>query len=298
MSKHHPVIKRVRSVIAEPSKLTTAGLDGVGRVVERVFIPIDQRLMRRNRNLATIPWRSERMGGKISYGEWAWVIGLMQGLIATHLPDRDGVHIIDVGCGTGLVGLAALPALGPGGRCLGLDVMVENIDFCRRQHPDERLEFELLEVANAAYAPSHAASIVRWPAEDASTDLVTALSVWTHLDAEVARQSMAEVARVLRPGGKALISFFIEGSANSDLPQKSAFHRTPPSQWIFDQPVSDGWTTPAWTDVAEQAVAIDHGSLVDLVDEAGLTIERIHPGYWREKPGLYFQDIVVLTKPA
>jgi hypothetical protein len=30
--------------------------------------------------------------------------------------------------------------------------------------------------------------------------------------------------------------------------------------------------------------------------EAGLSVQTIHPGYWKERPGLFFQDVVVLEK--
>lgn len=281
-------------------KVSLRLVDVVGRAVERVFIPLDQRLMRRNRNLAGIPWRRDRRGGKISYGEWAWVIGLMQSLIATHL-DEDKPRILDVGCGTGLVGLATLPLLGDGGHCLGLDVNEENIDFCRRHYEDTRLSFELLEVPNASYAPDHTAGPVQWPVADNSQHLVTALSVWTHLDPETAAASMAEVARVLVPGGRAIISFFIDGVSDSEsrsTPSTSRYHRTPPEQWAFTHPVAPGWSTPEWTKVPEQAIAIDRPTLEAMLEASGLRLDRLLPGYWSEAPGLYFQDIAIIERPA
>lgn len=297
VARMDPPRKRLLPLVSDPSRVTIRAVDLAGRITERAFIPIDQRLMRRNRNLVNIPWRRHRTGGKVSYGEWAWVIGLMQSLIASHLPDRPELRVIDVGCGSGLVSIATLPLLGPSGTCLGLDVKASNIEFCRSQHTDSRLHFEVLDLHNAAYAPSQTTTDVRWPAGNESTDLVTALSVWTHLDPVTATASLAEAARVLRPGGKALISFFIQHGGDRRLPSKSAYHRTPPAQWVFDEPVAPGWSTPGWTSLPEQAIAVDRPTLDTLANEAGLQIERIHDGYWREQAGLYFQDIVVLTKP-
>lgn len=288
-----------RLLPAAAAKLAERVTDRVGAAVERAFVPIDRRLMRRNRNLAPIPWRKDRRGGKISYGEWAWVIGLMQSLVATHV-DRDDPQILDVGCGTGLVGLATLPLLGDGGRCVGVDVSVENIQFCRQHYRDRRLSFELLEVPNASYAPDHADGPVRWPVADGSQHLVTALSVWTHLDPATADASMAEVARVLAPGGRAIISFFVNDLADpdrSEAPSISEYHRTPPQHWAFTRPVTPGWSTPEWTNVPEQAIAVDRSTLHAMVEANGLELERLHPGYWREAPGLYFQDIAIIARP-
>lgn len=291
-------MRRAASALRKPGAVANRAVDTAGRVVERAFVPIDRRLMRRNRNLATVPWRADRRGGKISYGEWAWVIGLMQSLIATHLPERSEPRILDVGCGTGLVSLAALPLLGPNGRCLGIDVMPVNVDYCRKQHSDSRLTFELLPIANAAYAPDVDNTNVAWPVDSESQDLVTALSVWTHLDPATAETSLAEVERVLRSNGRAILSFFIRREYDpGPTATSSAYHRTSPTTWVFDRRVAEGWWTPRWTRVPEQAMAIDLEHLEQMATRAGLRIERIHDGYWTEQPGLYFQDIVILGKP-
>ena len=34
-----------------------------------------------------------------------------------------------------------------------------------------------------------------------------------------------------------------------------------------------------------------------IVAASGLTVVERHPGNWKEAPGLYFQDVVILEKP-
>lgn len=271
-------------------------LDKSGGLAERAFVPLDVRLMRRNRNLALIPRRSKRTGGKISYGEWAWVIGLMQSLMSTELDNRQSPTIVDLGCGSGLVAIAAEPLLGSDGRLVGLDVAQSRIDFCRSHYPDSRFEFRSLATQNASYAPANPSDEVSWPIESGSVDLVTALSVWTHLNPATAAASLSEAARVLRPQGSLIASFFLTSDEQPNRATRSRYHRTSPTEWNFDQEVEPGFLTPSWTTVPEQAIAVSRDQLDAMSERAGLQIKKVHSGYWRENAGLYFQDIVIFNK--
>ncbi|WP_176558825.1 class I SAM-dependent methyltransferase [Micromonospora sp. WMMA1996] len=97
--------------------------------------------------------------------------------------------LLDVGCGTGLIGFGALDRLGPDGRVIFSDVSPDLLDQCRRTADgDERCRF------------------VRAPAEDlagvadASVDVVTTRSALIYSDRKAT--AFAEFSRVLRPGGR------------------------------------------------------------------------------------------------
>ena len=97
--------------------------------------------------------------------------------------------LLDVGCGTGLIGFGALDRLGPGGRVVFSDISADLLDECRRTAAgDERCSF------------------VRAPAEDlsgvadASVDVVTTRSVLIYCARK--QNAFAEFHRVLRPGGR------------------------------------------------------------------------------------------------
>jgi SAM-dependent methyltransferase len=85
---------------------------------------------------------------------------------------------LDVGCGTG-VATAVLAELG--WSAVGVDLSVELLEVARR------IGLDVVE-GNAQALPF----------EDASFDAAT--SVWTHTDVGDFRETVAEVARVLRPG--------------------------------------------------------------------------------------------------
>jgi SAM-dependent methyltransferase len=275
-------------------------------VLDEVYVPLDKQHVRRTRNIRLIPGQDSRRGGKYSYAEWGHVIGIIQTLLFIHAERRENLSILDVGCGTGLVGIASEQLLGNGGRYVGMDVMQKDIQFCRGQYPAANFEFIHFDAKNPAYAPTQAETKANWNVESAKFDVLIALSVWTHLNEEDALYYIKEVSRVLKPGGKAIITFFILDDAyRESLPirqagQKGRFHNTTQDKWIFDTAAyaSKDWLCPKWAQVPEDATGITSAGFERLVKESGLERIAYYPGNWKEKPGLYFQDVVVFQKPS
>jgi SAM-dependent methyltransferase len=95
-----------------------------------------------------------------------------------------GGRVVDVGCGTGIV-LQRLPAAYAG---VGVDPSQEALALCRER-------------GLAALARGSATAL---PLADASADAVLALDIIEHVEED--RLALSEVARVLRPGGVAVIT--------------------------------------------------------------------------------------------
>lgn len=104
---------------------------------------------------------------------------------------QSGASVLDFGCGCGRT-LLWLAREYPEVRWAGADVDAESVAWCRANIPGEF-------VANDPLPPLKFA--------DASFDAIYAVSVFTHLSAEYQRAWLAELARVLRPGGWLLVSF-------------------------------------------------------------------------------------------
>ncbi|WP_149535621.1 class I SAM-dependent methyltransferase [Siccirubricoccus phaeus] len=98
--------------------------------------------------------------------------------------------VLDWGCGCARVGRYLLPLLGP--RYLGLDSDSAAITWCRAALPGARF----------AVSPPAPPLELR----DATMDAVLALGVMPHLDQPAQAAWLAELARVLRPGGIALLT--------------------------------------------------------------------------------------------
>ena len=102
---------------------------------------------------------------------------------------REGMRVLDVGCGPGTITLDLAEAVGPSGGVVGVENVVGPLTTARRNaaaRGDERTRFGLADVMALPYAA-------------ASFDVVHAHQVLQHLTDPVG--ALREMARVTRPGG-------------------------------------------------------------------------------------------------
>lgn len=273
------------------------------QLLDSLFVPLDRKYIRRTRNIRLIPKEGNRKGGKYSYAEWAHVIGIFQTLILFNLRKKENNVIFDVGCGTGLMGIASEPFLGDTGKYVGIDVSKDDIEFCQRHYPINKFNFIHFNVSNATFAPTQESKYSPWPVENESMDLVTAVSVWTHLNEEDSLFYFKEIYRILKPGSKAIVTFFLldqhykKGLGNRTH-KRGTFHMTFQDRWIFDQPAygSKNWLHPKWVKNPENAIGVTEEGLLRLISTSGLKLVDHHQGNWKEEPGVFFQDILVFEK--
>jgi SAM-dependent methyltransferase len=250
-----------------------------------------------------IPGFKNRRGGKISYAEWAHVIGIFQTLIYQNLGNKTGNKILDIGCGTGLLGISSEPFMSDGGTYTGIDVIKFDINFCINHFKSKNYNFIHLDVANPTYAKSQSKILAPWPIKDESHDLVLALSVWTHLSEKDAFFYFKEIHRVLKKRGKAIITFFYLDEHYQDSLSKRSnnigrFHSTNQNKWIFDHNAyeSKNWYSPGWVKIPEDTIGVTNEGLDALQKHSGLKLIQCYPGNWKEIPGVFFQDVLIFEK--
>jgi arsenite methyltransferase len=112
--------------------------------------------------------------------------------LLAHAAVGEGDTLIDVGCGSGLVGFGALPLVGETGAVVFSDVSQELLDHCRA------LADEQGALGRCRFVRASADDLAG--IEDASADAVTTRSVLIYVERK--ERAFAEFHRVLKPGGR------------------------------------------------------------------------------------------------
>lgn len=214
-----------------------------------------------------------------------------------HLKELAGLtpdsKVLEVGCGTGRMAVALTKCIGKGGSYHGFDIDPSWVKWCQR-HISSRFpnfSFRYADIYNKFYnaGGEGKASEYTFPYPDGSFDLVFLTSVFTHmLPADVAHY-LAEIARVVKKGGRCFSTFFLvnigpnkNGAAGGGL--------------RFNHQVSGYYTTDAAT--PEACVGYDEKFIIDLFERAGFRVQKpIYYGSWRGTPGgRSYQDIILCVK--
>ena len=207
---------------------------------------------------------------------------------------RPDARVLDIGCGVGRMAIPLIDYLQDGSYA-GFDVGREMIAWCRRQISARRPDFEFswAPVYNRKYNPFGTVSGAefRFPYPDASFDFVFATSLFTHLTRADARHYLDEVARVLRPGGTSLLTFFLLDS--HALEEIKAGRASPDFRYEIDGARTVDRQRP------EEAIAYPLAEVREMLTAAGLRVsEPLHLGKWANRPtGTAGQDIVVSLRP-
>ena len=216
--------------------------------------------------------------------------------------------VLDMGCGPGRVAAPLTRHLDPAsGSYEGFDVMPESIKWCRRAITPKHLNFrfQVADLHNAQYNPqgSQRADEYDFPYPDASFDVALAASLFTHLRPFEGERYLAEVGRVLRPGGRLIATWFlINEEAEELLAGGKARDRAlqPPVKLThsFTDERGNTFRSPH-AETPEHLVAIDEDLIRGQYERAGLRVIEILPGGWpgRDDPASRMnQDTIVAER--
>lgn len=202
------------------------------------------------------------------------------------LPDFES--ILDFGCGSARVlpHVASLTAAS----CAGCDVDAEAIGWARDHHPALR------------WTASPAEPPLPYPSQ--SFDLIYSISVFSHLGDASQDRWLHELARLLRPGGVALLTVhgrhafeqFRTGRVRTRWSARRAFEREPlgPDQYVFVPYVRSVWNRRDLPGVGAEYGLAFHGP--DYVRARWAEHFEVLSVLERGMTG--WQDIVVCARPS
>ena len=228
--------------------------------------------------------------------EWSMLLRFYGGITGTS-------SVLEIGCGLGRIAFPLRYVLSEEGSYNGFEICRYKIDFLEtfhQAHPN--FQFTWADVSNEHYNPTGqvASEQYRFPYADNSFDIIFAASVFTHLLPGAAAHYFSEAARVLKPGGRCLFSFFLLDYYKKDHPRPLGFSRP---MFNIDHSYGDFGDDFAVSDPKDpEAISAHKISAVErFANEAGLSFSQPPiPGLWTGTVENWIgsQDLVVLTKPC
>lgn len=210
-----------------------------------------------------------------------------------HLKPDDAV--LDVGCGIGRIAVPLTGYLSAAGSYEGFDPVPLGINWCQ-QHITPRFpnfQFRQTDIFNGFYFPAGQEDALNYsfPYADDQFDSVLVVGVFTHMTLTEIAHYVAEIKRVLKPGGRCFTSFFLLDDESRPLMSRpaSAFN----FQYVFEGRQAFDPHNP------NTGSAHDEREILNIFAAHGLVVDQpVQHGSWSgQQPSLSFLDIIIVRKP-
>lgn len=197
--------------------------------------------------------------------------------------------LLDIGSGIGNLALGLADYL-RGGYC-GVEVHPEAVAWCQSAITPAFPAFRFFraDVTNRAYNPrgKTTAEQYTFPFEDRSFDFIFLGPVFTHMFPAAVRRYLQEIARLLRPEGRCVASYFLlNADSSAGIIANHSFMGFP-----VEHP--SGLCRLHSARVPEAAVAIDEAYIRETLRLVGLEIVNVRRGAW-SKGAADDQDVMTV----
>ena len=202
--------------------------------------------------------------------------------------------ILEVGCGIGRNAVPLTVYLNRNGSYEGLDIVPVSIAWCRSKITPKfpNFRFRLASVYNRGYNPNGRlkASEYEFPYGNEFFDFVFLTSVFTHMIPKDVEHYISEIARVLKTGGRCMVTFLLLNPESLSLMNSGLSDYTLKYKW--------GPCRLRDKDLPEATIAYEEDYVRGLFRRSGLKIiAPIRYGSWSGRRNFFSgQDIILARK--
>jgi SAM-dependent methyltransferase len=228
--------------------------------------------------------------------EWSLLLRLYGRLAADS-------RVLEIGCGLGRIAFPLRYVLSDSGSYDGFEICRHKVEFLERtfHRAYPRFHFTWADIHNTYYNPNGKipGAEYQFPYPDNQFNVVFAASVFTHMLPDAVARYFCESARVLKPNGRCVFSFFLLDQYRPGQPRPLAFAQP---AFNFDHQHGDQSQDFAVAEPGnpEQMIAYRLRLIERMACKAKLDFAQPPlPGFWSGSTSNWIstQDLVILSKP-
>jgi SAM-dependent methyltransferase len=200
-------------------------------------------------------------------------------------------RVLDVGCGVGVKAIPLAEYMAGEGNYEGFDIVPDQVTWCQQNITPRFPNFHFIHpnIYSKVYNPSGniESSEFVFPYEKETFDFVFLISVFTHMLPLDMEHYFSEISRVLKVGGRCLISYFLLNPESMSMARKGIYGPE------FKHEMSGYWTSNL--KYPEYAVAYSEDNVRNLYNRFGLLIKDplIYGSWCGRERAKFYQDVIV-----